>query len=546
VAAGERRRNIARVREIGEAAARHGFGFLRDSRKSRVNENGDGGNRGERLRALLDELGPTFVKLGQLLSTRPDIIPPDIVRELRTLQDQASPFPADTARALIETELARPLEEAFARFDDVPLAAASIGQVHRATLADGREVIVKVQRPDAEEKLRSDLALMYQLAKVLKERVRRLEFVDTVGVVDEFARTVRQELDYRIEARNAEAIRRAFADDASVTVPAVEWSLTTNRVLVLDWIDGATLNHIDLGGLHEEERERLAATIAEAWMKMVFVTGVFHADPHPANIVIQSSGRIGLIDFGLVGQLTQRDRQAAVRMFVDAVHQNLDRLPRRLRELGLRYPRDREEEFREQLSVILQRYWGVSMGDIDGRELIRDIFQTVHRLQIRLPTRWVILDKTIGTLAGVCLEISPSFNVFASARPYARQLMVSRFHPEQVVERVRTDVGHYAEVLHEFPFQLHDLLDELRDGELKIAIQQEGFTESTERALGATNRVVMGLLSAAIFLGSAIIGGFVDSGPELLGVAVIAIPGLVIGALLAVLVLVGVLRSGRW
>ncbi len=546
VATGERRRNIARIREIGEVAARHGFGFLRENRRANNVGSEQAGNRGKRLRAMLDELGPTTVKLGQLLSTRPDIVPPDIIKELRTLQDAATPFPSAIARALIEEELGAPVEELFERFDDEPLAAASIGQVHRAKLADGREVIVKVQRPNVDETLRADLALMYQIAKRLKERVKRLQFVDTVGVVDEFARTVRQELDYRIEARNAEVVRRAFDDDSNVTVPSVVWHLTTSRVLVLDWVDGKTLNHVDLAELTSQEREGLARRISETWMKMVFTHGFFQADPHPANIIVQSPDSIGLIDFGMVGQLSQRDREAAVRMFIDAVDQNLERLPRRLRELGMRYPRDREDELREQLSVILQRYWGASMGDIDGRDLVRDIFQTVHQLQIRLPVRWVLVDKTIGTLAGVCGEIAPEFNVFETARPYARQLMVSRFRPEAIADRLRTDAGHYAEVLHEFPFQLHDLLDELRDGELKIAIQQEGFTESTERALGATNRVVMGVLAAAIFLGSAIIGGFVDGGPQLLGVAVISIPGLLAGIVLSGVVLFGIIRSGRW
>jgi ubiquinone biosynthesis protein len=281
-------------------------------------------------------------------------------------------------------------------------------------------------------------------------------------------------------------------------------------------------------------------------MKMVFVHGFFHADPHPANIVVQGADRIGLIDFGMVGQLSPRDRQISVHVFVDVIDQNLDRLPRRLRDLGLRYPKEQEEDFRDQLGVILQRYSGATMGEIDGRELVRDIFQAIYRLQIKLPTRWVMLDKALATLAGVGLQVSPEFNVFETARPYARRLMVQRFRPDVMVDRTKGDVERYAEALLAFPFQLHDILDELRDGEVKIAIQQEGFTESTERALGATNRVVLGVVAAALFLGSAIIGGFVRNGPHLLGIAVVAIPGLVAGAALAALVLFGIIRSGRW
>jgi ubiquinone biosynthesis protein len=541
----EKRRNIARIREIGEVAARHGFGFLLDKRRP-ADEVGSGGSRGERLRKTLDELGPTFVKFGQLLSTRPDVVPPDIIRELRTLQDAATPVPSAVARTVIESELGLTIDQIFESFDDLPVAAASIGQVHRARLPGGREVAVKVQRPDAEATLKADLALLEQLAKVVKERIKRLEFIDMVALVDEFGRTLRQELDYRIEARNVEATRRAFAGDATVTVPKVFWRSTTSRVLVLEWLDGDTLARTDLDGWSAEDRRTLAARISETWMKMVFVHGFFHADPHPANIVVHAPNHIGLIDFGLVGQLSPRDRQTAVHVFVDVVDQNLDRLPRRLRDLGLRYPKEQEEEFRDQLGVILQRYWGAEMGEIDGRELVRDIFHAIYQLQIKLPTRWVLLDKALATLAGVGLQISPEFNVFETARPYARRLMVQRFRPDVALDRIQGDLGRYAETALAFPFQLNDILDELRDGEVKIAIQQEGFTESTERALGATNRVVMGLLAAAVFLGSAIIGGFVRSGPHLLGIAGVAIPGLLAGAALAALVLFGILRSGRW
>jgi ubiquinone biosynthesis protein len=548
VAQRERRRNIARLREIGEVAARHGFGFLVDKRRSaeHADEIDSGRSRGHRLREMLDELGPTFVKFGQLLSTRPDVVPPDVVRELRALQDAARPFPAATARAVVEDEIGLRIDQVFEWFDDEPLAAASIGQVHRARLPEGREVVVKVQRPDAEDKLKADIGLLEQVAKLAKERVRRLQFIDTVALVDEFARTVRQELDYRIEARNVEAARRAFTGDATVTVPRVYWRYTTGRVLVLDWLEGATLNHTDLDLWSLEDRRALASRISETWMKMVFVHGFFHADPHPANIVVQGADRIGLIDFGMVGQLSPRDRQISVHVFVDVIDQNLDRLPRRLRDLGLRYPKEQEEDFRDQLGVILQRYSGATMGEIDGRELVRDIFQAIYRLQIKLPTRWVMLDKALATLAGVGLQVSPEFNVFETARPYARRLMVQRFRPDVMVDRTKGDVERYAEALLAFPFQLHDILDELRDGEVKIAIQQEGFTESTERALGATNRVVMGVVAAALFLGSAIIGGFVRNGPHLLGIAVVAIPGLVAGAALAALVLFGIIRSGRW
>lgn len=547
MAYGERRQNIARIRQIGEIAGRNGFGFLIDSRRARrrIDESAPAGTRGERLRTMFDELGPTFVKFGQLLSTRPDLLPPDVVSELRHLQDSAAPVASEQVRAMLTAELGRPIDEVFERFDDAPVASASIGQVHRA-VHNGRDVAVKVQRPDAEATIAADINLLHQMARLAKQRVRRLRFVDTVAVVDEFARAIRQELDYRVEARNVQVAHAMFADDDSVVVPTVDWTLTTSRVLVLDWIPGPTLNRVDLATWSEADRTMLAGRISDTWMRMVFGEGTFHADPHPANIVVQGPDRIGLIDFGMVGQLSARDRQAAVHLFLDCVEQNLDRLPRRLREIGVRYQKDREDDLREQISIILQRYWGVSLGEIDGRELLRDILHAVYQVGARLPTRWVLLDKALATLGGVALEISPTYNVFETARPYARKLMVDRYRPDVLFDRARTTADRYREVVMELPFQVHDLMDELRDGELKIAIQQEGFTESTERALGASNRFAMAILAASVFLGSALLGGWVEAGPHLLGVAVIAIPGLILGPVLAAIVMVGVLRSGRW
>lgn len=544
----DRRQNIARLREIAEIAARNGFGFLLESRpaRKRVGEAPPKGLRGERLAAMFDELGPTFVKFGQMLSTRPDLLPPDIVSELRRLQDRVAPIDASVVTEVVEAELGAPIAERFASFDEVPVAAASIGQVHRATLDDGRQVVVKVQRPRAAEKIEADLALLEQMAKLAKARIHRLRFVDTVAVVDEFRRAIRQELDYRIEARNVEIARRAFAEDDHVQIPAVVWEATTTRVLALDWIDGPTLNNVDLATWTDVDRRRLAERISETWMKMVFDHGSFHADPHPANIVVKGPDRIGLVDFGMMGHLSIADRQAAVHLFLDCVDQNLDRLPRRLRDIGVRYPHDREDELRDQLGVILQRYWGVTLADLDVRELLRDVLQTVYQLGIRLPARWVVLDKALATLAGVALDIAPDYNVFETARPHARRLVMQRYRPDALVGRARGRADRYKDVMMELPFQVHDLMDELREGELKIAIQQEGFTESTERALGASNRFSMAILAAAIFLGSAVIGAFGDTGPVILGVNVVAIPGLVIGSVLAGVVLFGVLRSGRW
>src|SRR5918997_2788251 len=328
-------RQLCRLSEIAQVAAKHGFGYLFDARRldglpfrgqreiEVVAE--EGSSRGQRLRAMLDELGPTFVKFGQLLSTRPDVVPPDIVFELRHLQDAVTPFPYEQVEQVILEDLGLTVEQLFVDFDPQPIAAASIGQVHRARLPNGRDVVVKVQRPDAPRQIEADLELMYQAARFARDRVKALAFIDAVGLVDEFARTIRQELDYRMEARNAEQFHRNFAGHRHVRIPRVHWPYSRARVLTLDRLDGVHLRDIDLASYTLEERARLATLITDAWMAMIFRDGFFHADPHPSNIlVLEQSEQIGLVDFGMAGQLTGEDMSKATRLFIDIVSENIE------------------------------------------------------------------------------------------------------------------------------------------------------------------------------------------------------------------------------
>ncbi len=448
-------------------------------------------------------------------------------------------------RSVIHAELGLTIEQVFAEFDEQPIAAASIGQVHRATLPGGQEVVVKVQRPDAERQIAADIQLLYQAARVARERIRKLQFIDLVGTVDEFARTVRRELDYGVEARNAEVFRRNFAGDDTVAVPKIYWRYTTSRVLTMERVEGTVLSHLDLSSWSPDDRRRLANRLTETWMRQLFVHGFFHADPHPANVLVRDPDRLSLVNFGMTEQLTPRDREAAVRLLMDILDQNAERLPRRLRALGIRYPRAMEEELGDRLGVILQRYSASAIGEIDAREVLREIFQTIYRLDITLPARWVMLDKTLATLAGVALEIYPDFNVFEVARPYAVRMAASRFRPDNIAGRAGTEMGRYAEAFRDYPFQLSELLDEFKDGQLEITIRPEGFTEAVDKVQASANRVVLGLVASALIVGSAIVAVFARSA-DLAGLSLIAVPGALIALAIVGWLCVGIFRSGRW
>ena len=536
-------RTLGRVTEIGRVATRHGFGYLLERR--RVPEGEPDPDRGRRLREMFDELGPTFVKFGQLLSTRPDVVPPDIIVELRKLQDDVSPFPMEDVERVVHDELGLTVEQAFLDFDETPVAAASIGQVHRATLPNHAEVVVKVQRPNAARQIESDLKLMASAARVARERVRQLDFIDAGELVEEFGRSIRLELDYQQEARNAETFRRNFADDERIAVPRVWWRYTTGRLLTLDRLDGAHVRDLDLASWEDEERRELAYTMTDAWMAMIFRHAFFHGDPHPSNLLHLDDGRLGLIDFGLAGRLTEMDMARLTRLFVDAATENVEALPRRLADLGVRYPREREEELRSRLEELYYRYYGSRLSDIDPIEAIREGLTLIYAMNLRLPTRFVILDKAIATLGSVAAEVYPDFNVFEVARPYARQLISERFSPRRLALRARSEVQDLSEIALEVPRQVHDILNELRDGELEVKISNPGIDDLAHHMDVSVNRIAVALVILGGLVGSSLIGVLAKNGPHLLGLHLISVVGFVISGAFGVWLLWGVFRSGR-
>jgi len=540
--------------EIAQVAVKHGFGYFFSRNKltdllpgQEISPDGDASSeRGRRLRETFDELGPTFVKFGQLLSTRPDVVPPDIVVELRKLQDDVSPFPFTQVEQVINEELGQPIERLFVEFVEQPIAAASIGQVHEAVLPNGRRVAVKVQRPTAPRQIEADLSLLYQAAKIAKDRVRALDFIDAQSLVDEFARSLREELDYRQEARNANTFHRNFAGHPRVRIPRVFWSYTSGRVLTLEFLDGTKIADLHPGELSEDERRRLAYAMAEAWMTMVFRHGIFHGDPHPANILMLGHPeRIGLVDFGQAGRLTDEDMSKLTALFIDAAAENVDALPKRLADLGVRYDKAREAEFVGYLRDFYARYYGVRLSEIDQIQVIREGFQLIYEMNLHLPSRYVLLDKAIATLGSVGAELYPDFNVFEVAKPYARELMVQRFSPGRLARDARNETRDLIRVLRVAPQQLHDLLESLRHGQVEVRLARDELDLALRHLDVALNRLVIALVVAAGLIGSSLIGTFTTGGPQLLGVNVLSFIGFVLSGILGIWLLWAVMRRGR-
>jgi ubiquinone biosynthesis protein len=376
--------------------------------------------------------------------------------------------------------------------------------------------------------------------------VQALEFVDPEQLVDEFARSIRSELDYRAEARSAEAFRRNFAGEPQVKIPRVYWSYTTGRVLVLELLEGTQLADVEPASLTHDQRRDLAYLIAETWMTMIFRHGLFHGDPHPANIFVLDGGRtVGLVDFGQVGKLTDADLSKLTGLFIDAANERVEALPRRLADLGVGFDRDREEEFVAELREIYYRYYGASLAEIDPLQVIREAFELIYSLNLRLPTRFVLLDKAIATLASVGVSFYPDFNVFEVARPYARNLMLERYAPERVLREAREESVELVRIARALPYQLHDLFEEIRDGQVEVGFVHKGLDEFMHKVDASFNRLVVALIVVGGLIGSSLIGTFAKQGPHVLGVNFLSFIGFLLSGALGVWLLWGVIRSGR-
>ncbi len=547
--------NLGRLSEIAQVAVRHGFGYMLarhhlgdlipGRRKIRLEEPAVS-DRGRHLRAMLEELGPTFVKFGQLLSMRPDLLPPDLIAELRPLQDDVRPFAFADVRRVIQEDFDQSIEQLFLEFDEEPIAAASIGQVHRAVLPNGHVVAVKVQRPDAPKQIESDLNLLYQAARILKERVRALDFVDTHAVVDEFARSIHRELDYHQEGRNADMLRRQFAGDTHVRVPRVYWTYSRQRVLTLEFLEGTQLADLDSTELSREDRRLLATRVAKTWMEMIFKHGAFHGDPHPANVLMLSGpDEIGLVDFGLVGRLSDEDMGRLTRLFIDASSENVDAMSQRITDLGVRCPPEHEQQFALDLREFFYRYYGASLAEIDPLQVIREVFGMIYSLNLHLPERFLLLDKALATLASVGAELTPDFNVFEVAKPYARDLVRQRFSPERVARRARRDSIELVRIGRELPRLTHGVLSLTREGRLEIGFVHKGLEDVVHQFSVAVNRIVIAFVVMGGLIGSSMIGLFATKGPYVLGVNALSVGGFALSGVLGLWLLWGVIRSGR-
>jgi ubiquinone biosynthesis protein len=477
----------ARERHIAEVLLKQGLTQLA-AIASRGRIAGEAGTVAPRnLRLALEELGPTFMKLGQLLATRADLLPASYRAELAKLQDRASPVPAAVVERTIEQELG---SETFAWLDPHPLASASIGQAHAARLHDGTEVVVKVRRPEAREQIEQDLAILERLAR---QAVRRVPAqVDWVGLADEFARLLRAELDYELEGRNAERFAANFAGETQVRVPRVYWETTTADVITLERMRGSKMTDFDALDTAGVDRRALAELATRTMAKMVFDDGFFHGDPHPGNFFVAPDGAIAMIDFGVVGRLDAQLREALADLLVGIVRASPARVATAMIALGASNGQLDQRALREDLAVLLGRYSGRSVGEISIGQAITDFLEITRRHGLRLPPDLALLAKTLIMEEGLAATLDPGFQIAQALAPFAQRHLLAQLAPSALLRRLER-LGLDAAKL---PDQAHRILDALGDG-VDVHIRTADLDPLVARLERLGNRIALSVLAAA-------------------------------------------------
>jgi ubiquinone biosynthesis protein len=545
-------RNLGRSGEIAAVFVKHGFGDVVDQlrmqryvrwgrrvilRQPNVSENHE--SRARRFRRALEDLGPTFVKFGQVLSTRSDLIPADVVEELTRLQEHVRPFPYEQAKEMLERELKRPINELFAVFDPKPIASASLSQVHKAIGHDGRKLAVKIRRPNVPREIERDLSLMMELALLVQNHIPEADVFDPVGLVNQFARTIRREMNFAREGRTAEEFARFFRHDATLAVPRVHWELSAEAVLTMDFIEGCRID--DRAALAEQGTQPafLAANGARIFMKMAFEIGVFHGDPHPGNIRVLPDGTICLLDYGMCGVLDDEKRELLVDLFVAVTRHQLSRAVELVMQIGQPFRPVDMPLLKADVRDFIENYYGIPLDQLRVGRMLSDFAAVMLNHGIRCPADLMLLIRCLVTLEGVGRDLDPSFNLAAHLAPFVERTVSVRYSPRHIIDRFFDESWNMARTARDVPRYLGRSLEKLSKDELRVQFEHTGLDRLMTELDRSSNRVVIGLVVSALILSSALV---LRTGSESLWFSV---PLFVLSSLLGIWLIYGVFRSGR-
>ncbi|KGG81513.1 ubiquinone biosynthesis monooxygenase UbiB [Caloranaerobacter azorensis H53214] len=549
----KRRKKLKRYREIAKILTKYGFDMIAeriDNRSIiskifiRSKKYSQKYTKGERIRFTLEELGPTFIKFGQILSTRYDILPKDIVDELSKLQDEITPFDLDTAKNIIRDELGKDLEDVFIEFQEEPLAAASIGQVYRGVLKDGNKVVIKVQRPNIDETIKQDIDILYTLAKLFDDILKKKMVISARDIVEEFSYFIRKELDYTYEAQNCERFRMYFKNDERVVIPKIYWEYTTKKVLVMEEIKGIKVSDIDEIDKMGFNKEKLSELGAKVFLEQIFIHGFFHGDPHPGNILVLSENKISFIDFGVVGYLDNLTFEFITTLLRAAIDRDIDKIVESLYKMNAISAETDEIGLKKELFFIINYYFDLPINKINFGEAFNEIMSIAYKYKLKMPSQLTLLIKSIITIEGTGKKLNPHFNLSKISKEIIKKITKRKFNPKSVTKKIIDTTTENIENIFEITNRVNDILYKIDKDKLKIKMEIEGLNKLEKEIYIMTNKLALSLIISSIIVGSSIIIQ-AHTGPEILGMSAFGLIGFLAAGILGVSLIVSILLNKR-
>ncbi|WNG58177.1 AarF/ABC1/UbiB kinase family protein [Archangium gephyra] len=527
--------DLNRVRQIGVIAARHGFGEwleragvwrqLGRREKVEVSPEAQRASTARRFRMLLNDLGPTFVKLGQILSTRADLLPAEYIEELATLQDNVEPVPVEDVYTQIRGSLGREVDELFKQIDPQPLAAASIAQVHRAVTMEGEEVVVKVQRPGIAEQIDSDLVVLRSLARLLEAVVEETGIYSPTGIIDEFDRAIHEELDFVHEASNIRSFLENNRNRPYMKIPRVYDGLSSRTVLTMEFVRGVKISQAELS---PEDRREVAGHILDASFRQLFEDGLFHGDPHPGNLLVLEGNRLALLDFGVVGRLSRAMQETLVMLALAVALKDSDSVARILYRVGVPDARANLAGFRDDIEGLLGRHLPMTLGQVDARSLMRELLDLAVKYRIRIPKEYALLSRASVSTEGMLRSLYPELNILEVAMPYAKELLADRYDPSQLQGGLMRTLLRFQSLAQDLPTQLSQILLDLESGKFSVTVRAEQFDKLNDNLRSAAIVMFMGLCACGLIVGAFI--SFAQTPWQYHGLPVLGLLGIILSA----------------
>ena len=513
--------NLTRIRQVAEVLLRYGFEdvvtttplrrLVSQARRltwQRADRQVFETTRWERVRLIIEELGPPFIKLAQAMSNRADLLPQALIDEFEKLQSNVPPFDVVVARQIIEEELGRPISEVFSEFEDTTLGSASIGQVHRARLLTGEEVVVKVQRPGVREKVRSDLALLHELVRLTAGFLQKQGLANPQDIVDAFERSMSKELDYTAEARSMEQFRKLYADYTSFYIPKPFRELSTARILVIEFVSGCKITdkaQLLAWGLSPET---VAETGMDIYLTQIFEFGVFHADPHPGNVLVQPDGTVVLIDFGMVGRLTKQQKYAFAGVFIGMARQDARSMALNFRRLALTAEIPDMRAFESDLSQLIEDFATLDVKEMSMSDLADALQTVIYNYKLQVPGAVFLILRALVILEGIGKVLHPNFNTFEFVRPFGAKIIREQYSRENLLSEAEYTGTQLLALLQTLPSDVRQIVRKISKGELRLKFELVGYNTLVRKADQLVSRTILALLS---------VGGLMFSGLSLLG-----------------------------